>query len=49
VNAIATLLDLAFDDATSTWQLGPDGAWERRRGDVDLQEELIEQQRRRRA
>ncbi|MBC9735378.1 RNA degradosome polyphosphate kinase [Nocardioides marmotae] len=42
------LLTRAFDPDTDAWLLGPDGAWERSRGPVHLQEWLIERQRRRR-
>ena len=46
--AIDHLLDLAFDDDTSAWILGRDGAWARNDGTRHLQETLIEQQRKRR-
>ncbi|WP_110181261.1 RNA degradosome polyphosphate kinase [Nocardioides solisilvae] len=49
VERVGGLLDLAFDPGTSAWELGPDGEWERRGGDVHLHEALIERQRRRRA
>ena len=48
VAEIEALLDLAFDADTSAWILGSDGTWSRHRGSVDLQECLIERQRRRR-
>ena len=48
VAEIDALLDLAFDPATDAWELQPDGSWERRRGDVHLQEARIERQRGRR-
>ena len=46
--AVATLLDLAFDDDTFAWELDQDGAWTPNGGSVHLQERLIETQRRRR-
>ena len=46
--AIGRLLDLAFGDHTAAWLLGPDGTWTHNGGSVDLQEALIEAQRRRR-
>ena len=48
VEEVGELLDLAFDDRTSAWVLDPDGTWHRNGGEVHLQEELIERQRRRR-
>ncbi|HYH34161.1 MAG TPA: RNA degradosome polyphosphate kinase [Nocardioides sp.] len=48
VAELGELLDLAFDPVTEAWELGPDGAWQRRRGDVHLQQALIERQGRRR-
>ncbi|WP_300642638.1 RNA degradosome polyphosphate kinase [Nocardioides sp.] len=48
VAEVGELLDLAFDDRTSAWVLDPDGTWHRNTGEVHLQEELIERQRRRR-
>ena len=48
VAEVGELLDLAFDDRTSAWVLDPDGTWHRNAGEVHLQEELIERQRRRR-
>ena len=48
VAAIGQLLDLAFADDTSAWLLDSDGRWTRNRGEVHLQETLIEAQRRRR-
>ncbi|MCW2776255.1 MAG: Polyphosphate kinase [Nocardioides sp.] len=48
VEAIAQLLDLAFDPDTSAWVLGSDGDWTRNEGSTHLQEALIEGQRRRR-
>ena len=47
-DAVAGVLDLAFDPETDAWQLGSDGSWTRSHGDVHLQEALIERQRRRR-
>ncbi len=47
-DAVAGVLDLAFDPETDAWQLGSDGSWTRNHGDVHLQEALIERQRRRR-
>jgi polyphosphate kinase len=43
------LLNLAFDADTAAWELSSDGQWHRNGGSLDLQEELIERQRRRRA
>jgi polyphosphate kinase len=48
VGAIRELLDLAFAPDTSAWELDSDGSWRRNGGVVDLQESLIEAQRRRR-
>ncbi len=48
VEEVGELLDLAFDEQTSAWVLDPDGTWHRNAGEVHLQEELIERQRRRR-
>ncbi len=48
VAAIKALLDLSFDDDTSAWLLGSDGAWVLNDGTVHLQEALIERQRKRR-
>ena len=48
VASIGGLLDLAFDDSTSAWELDSDGCWARNAGTVHLQESLIEAQRRRR-
>ena len=48
VEEVGELLDLAFDDRTSAWVLDPDGTWHRNHGELHLQEELIERQRRRR-
>jgi len=48
---VATLDDLltrAFDERTGAWLLGLDGDWAHNGGTVDLQEILIEQQRRQR-
>jgi len=45
---IGRLLDLAFDDETSAWELGSDGTWTRNQGTRHLHETLIEGQRRRR-
>jgi len=55
VDEVGRMLDLAFDENTSSWWLLPDGRWERHRLDadeqplVDLQETLISQHRRRRS
>ncbi len=53
---LTALFDLAMDDATSSWHLGPDGEWTRRSVDadgaplVDLQEHTMSRvQRKRRA
>jgi len=47
-DAMARLLDLAFDPDTNAWELDRDGSWTRNGGTVHLQEALIEGQRRRR-
>ncbi|MDH2413324.1 RNA degradosome polyphosphate kinase [Nocardioides sp. CER19] len=49
VRAIGDLFDLAFEPTTNAWVLDAGGAWTRNDGPVDLQESLIEAQRRRRA
>ena len=46
---IGRLLDLAFDEDTSAWELGSDGTWTRNQGTRHLHEMLIEGQRRRRS
>jgi polyphosphate kinase len=46
--AIHSLLELAFDDDTSAWELDSEGLWSRNQGTTHLQEALIEAQRRRR-
>ncbi|WP_214108051.1 RNA degradosome polyphosphate kinase [Acrocarpospora catenulata] len=38
---IADLLDRAFSEGTDTWWLTSDGSWERHRGELDLQHQLI--------
>ena len=48
VDAIRTVLDLAFDPDTNAWALQSDGTWARNAGGVHLQEALIASQRRRR-
>jgi polyphosphate kinase len=48
VRAIGELFDLSFEATTNAWILDAAGAWTRNGGEVDLQETLIEQQRRRR-
>ncbi len=54
VDELGVLLDLGFDDATSSWWLGPDGAWTRHHLDPDgqalaeVQASLIAKHRRRR-
>ncbi len=54
VDEVARLLDLAFDDRTASWWLGPDGGWERHHVDEhgiplrDMQAILIATKRRRR-
>jgi polyphosphate kinase len=40
------LLDLAFAEETSAWELASDGVWTRNEGNRDYQETLIEHQRR---
>ncbi|MFT4263621.1 MAG: RNA degradosome polyphosphate kinase [Nocardioides sp.] len=48
VAALGHLLDQAFAEETKAWILGSDGSWTLNDGTVDLQESLIEAQRRRR-
>jgi polyphosphate kinase len=48
IESVGSLLDIAFDDQTSAWVLGPDAGWQRNEGTVHLQESLIDGQRRRR-
>jgi polyphosphate kinase len=48
VRGIGELFDFAFEPTTSAWVLDAAGVWTRNDGTVDLQETLIEQQRRRR-
>jgi len=49
VAELGGLLALMADDDTSSWHLRPDGRWERHPGDVDVQTELINRAKRRRA
>ncbi len=48
VAEVGELLDLAFADDTLAWLLDAEGDWKRNGGEVHLQEELIERQKRRR-
>ncbi len=48
VDQVRALLDLAFDEETTAWELATDGRWLRTRGSRHLQEALIERQRARR-
>ena len=48
VRGIGELFDLAFEPTTNAWVLDSAGTWTSNAGPVDLQETLIEQQRRRR-
>ena len=48
VAEVGQLLDLAFAEDTTAWLLDSDGGWKRNGGEVHLQEELIERQKRRR-
>ncbi|CAM3600157.1 RNA degradosome polyphosphate kinase [Nocardioides marinus] len=48
VAEVGQLLDLAFAEDTTAWLLDSDGGWKRNSGEVHLQEELIERQKRRR-
>ncbi len=54
IDQVGRMLDVAFDDGTDAWHLGPDGTWTRRSEDADgvplqhLQEHLIRAPRRRR-
>jgi polyphosphate kinase len=48
VAEVSALLDQAFAPETDAWVLGPDGEWSRDRGEVHLQEALIDAQRTRR-
>ncbi len=43
---VQALLDLAFDPRTDAWLLDPEGEWLRQRGEVHMQEALVELQRR---
>ena len=43
---VQALLDLAFDPRTDAWLLDPEGEWHRQRGEVHMQEALVELQRR---
>jgi polyphosphate kinase len=45
VDFLRDLLDLAFHDDTDAWDLGREGRWRHRQGEVHLQEELIARQR----
>ena len=49
VNEIGHLLDLALAPETSAWELDSDGSWSRNDGEVDLQQALIDRQRKRRS
>ncbi|WP_432926402.1 RNA degradosome polyphosphate kinase [Microbispora sp. CA-135349] len=42
---LSRLLDMAFEDTTTTWTLHSDGKWLRHRGEVDLQHHLIASRR----
>ena len=46
VRDVQELLDLAFDPDTCAWLLDRDGTWSHNDGEVELQELLIENQRR---
>ncbi|MBO0841987.1 MAG: RNA degradosome polyphosphate kinase [Nocardioides sp.] len=48
VAEVGGLFDLAFEESSDAWLLGPDGEWRRNHGSVHLQEALIARQRRRR-
>jgi polyphosphate kinase len=48
VDEVGSIIELAFDAETSAWELAGDGGWARTSGTVDVQEVLIERQRRRR-
>ena len=48
IQALGELFDLAFEPTTKAWDLGADGVWTRNDGQVDFQEVLIDQNRRRR-
>ena len=48
VSQMEQLLDLAFDEHTSAWELAADGTWTRTDGVRDLQETLVAQHRRHR-
>ena len=45
---LGRLLDLAFEEETGAWELGPDGAWTHNGRPRHVQDRLIEGQRRRR-
>jgi polyphosphate kinase len=48
VERVGAILDLAFDPDASAWELGADGSWRHRDGDLHLQTVLIERHGRRR-
>ncbi|MGH3363050.1 MAG: RNA degradosome polyphosphate kinase [Nocardioides sp.] len=48
VRDVGHLLDLAFAPETAAWELDSHGDWHRNDGQVDLQQSLIERQRKRR-
>ncbi len=48
VAELGGLLDLAFGERTDAWELGADGTWQHRQGEVHVQEALIERRRGRR-
>ncbi|MBD8868311.1 RNA degradosome polyphosphate kinase [Nocardioides donggukensis] len=48
VASVVEVLDLAFADDAAAWELGADGEWRRTDGNVHLQDQLVERQRRRR-
>ena len=48
VEKVRSLMDLAFAEDTSAWELAADGTWKHNGGSVDLQAELIAAQRRKR-
>jgi polyphosphate kinase len=48
VDALGELVALMADDDTTSWHLAPDGGWERHRGGVDVQSELVDRARHRR-
>ncbi|RYJ02069.1 MAG: RNA degradosome polyphosphate kinase, partial [Actinomycetales bacterium] len=49
VESLGSLLETSADDGTNSWHLTADGEWERHKGGLDLQADLIARARQRRA